>query len=65
MTKRELEDILLEKAKDAIKGMDSTKDENGRWKTDTISTMDFWKNSGKAEAYNEMFQLLMRLDIEE
>ena len=63
MTKRELEDIILEKAKDAIKGMEATKDDNGRWKTDYVSQADYWKNSGKAEAYNEIFRLLIDMDI--
>lgn len=65
MKKDELIEIIFERQREAIKGMESQKDENGKWRTDSISTIDFWKYSGKAEAYNEMFQLLMRLDIEE
>ena len=65
MKKEELIEIIFSKQRKAIEEMESTKDENGRWRNDTLSTMDFWKNSGKAEAYSEIFQLLMRIDIEE
>lgn len=59
MTKRDLMNLLLEKARQEIECMETLKD-----KDDSISNMMFWKHSGRGEGFNEIYHLLRDMDLE-
>ena len=59
MTKRDLMNLLLEKARQEIECMETLKEKN-----DSISNMMFWKHSGRCEGFSEIFRVLKDIDIE-
>ena len=59
MTKRDLMNLLLEKARQEFECMGTLKD-----KDDSISNMMFWKHSWRSEGFSEIYKMLRDMDYE-